>query len=129
MTEQIVHIAPVSLFIILLDDILNNLKKEHGKTAITKALETLAADNRIIEKVYGKQKETVEYSNDQLDEMDNQINTKKENLINLNIELKLLSDGLNFKLDKIEINQLKTQKSVDELKKNPSTVTKEERDQ
>ena len=37
-------------------DIFNNLHKAHGQTAIKKALETLAADGKIVEKTYGKQK-------------------------------------------------------------------------
>ncbi|WAQ94413.1 HOP2-like protein [Mya arenaria] len=37
-------------------DICNNLHKEFGKTAIVKACESLAAEGRIREKVYGKQK-------------------------------------------------------------------------
>ena len=37
-------------------DIFNNLHKEFGKTAVVKALESLAEQNKIIEKTYGKQK-------------------------------------------------------------------------
>jgi len=37
-------------------DIFNNLHKAHGQTAVKKALETLAADGKIVEKTYGKQK-------------------------------------------------------------------------
>lgn len=37
-------------------DIFNNLHKEYGKTAIVKALESLAAAVKIREKLYGKQK-------------------------------------------------------------------------
>ncbi|KAG0413146.1 hypothetical protein HPB47_009720 [Ixodes persulcatus] len=38
------------------NDIFNNLHKEHGKTAVVRALEQLAQDNKIKEKTYGKQK-------------------------------------------------------------------------
>jgi len=37
-------------------DIFNNLHKEFGKTAVVKALENLALQKKIIEKIYGKQK-------------------------------------------------------------------------
>merc|ERR1712002_1251785 len=37
-------------------DIFDNLHKAHGQTAVKKALETLAADGKIVEKTYGKQK-------------------------------------------------------------------------
>ncbi|KAH7962141.1 homologous-pairing protein 2 homolog [Rhipicephalus sanguineus] len=38
------------------NDIFNNLHKEHGKTAVVRALEQLAQDDKIKEKTYGKQK-------------------------------------------------------------------------
>lgn len=38
------------------NDIFNNLHKEHGKTAVVRALEQLAQDGKIKEKTYGKQK-------------------------------------------------------------------------
>ena len=37
-------------------DIFNNLHKAHGQTTVKKVLETLAADGKIVEKTYGKQK-------------------------------------------------------------------------
>lgn len=37
-------------------DIVNNLHKEHGKTAVQKALDLLVADGKIAEKLNGKQK-------------------------------------------------------------------------
>ena len=37
-------------------DVMQNLHKEFGKTAIQKALDELAVQGRILEKVYGKQK-------------------------------------------------------------------------
>lgn len=37
-------------------DIFNNLHREYGKTAVTRALENLAQEGKIKEKVYGKQK-------------------------------------------------------------------------
>ncbi|KAH9370712.1 homologous-pairing protein 2 homolog [Haemaphysalis longicornis] len=38
------------------NDIFNNLHKEHGKTAVVRALDQLALDGKIKEKTYGKQK-------------------------------------------------------------------------
>lgn len=38
------------------NDIFNNLHKEHGKTAVVRALDQLAQDGKIKEKTYGKQK-------------------------------------------------------------------------
>ncbi|CAD5115859.1 DgyrCDS4799 [Dimorphilus gyrociliatus] len=37
-------------------DIFNNLHGKFGKTAVVKALESLAADGKLVEKIYGKQK-------------------------------------------------------------------------
>ncbi|XP_022247124.1 homologous-pairing protein 2 homolog [Limulus polyphemus] len=37
-------------------DVFNNLHKEYGKTAVTKAIEQLSQDGKIVEKTYGKQK-------------------------------------------------------------------------
>ena len=37
-------------------DIFNNLHKAHGQTAVKKVLESLAAEGKIVEKTYGKQK-------------------------------------------------------------------------
>ncbi|KAF0990319.1 hypothetical protein HZS_2230, partial [Henneguya salminicola] len=129
------------------NDILNNLKKEHGKTAITKALETLAADRKIMEKTYGKQKDGETYTNDQLSEMDTEIDILKENLAKLNQELKILNDEISHFKNKMSVDELKTaiieltekneenDKLLDSLKNSkqiifntdPITVTKEER--
>lgn len=38
------------------NDIFNNLHKEHGKTAVVRALDQLALDGKIKDKTYGKQK-------------------------------------------------------------------------
>ena len=38
------------------NDIVLNLHKEHGKTAVQKALDLLVADGKVVEKLNGKQK-------------------------------------------------------------------------
>lgn len=72
------------------NDIFNNLHKEHGKTAVVRALEQLAQDEKIKEKTYGKQKiyfanqdEFPDVAEAELSAMDQEIadlNTKKEEL-------------------------------------------------
>nr|AGH55780.1 Hop2 [Brachionus calyciflorus] len=96
-------------------DITNNLDGKLGKTVITNALEKLAADNRIIEKVYGKQKvymalqkiDTVNIKG-QLRDLDEKIITSGAELNrikqdNLKIESQLKSYG-----DKIPIKELES---------------------
>lgn len=38
------------------NDIVQNMHKEFGKTAVQKALDDLVSQSRVLEKVYGKQK-------------------------------------------------------------------------
>ena len=68
-------------------DIFNNLHKEHGKTSIVKALESLTASCKIREKTYGKQKVYVAdqsqfptASDAELKQMDGKINELAEKL-------------------------------------------------
>ncbi|CAF0715907.1 unnamed protein product [Brachionus calyciflorus] len=96
-------------------DITNNLDGKLGKTVITNSLEKLAADNRIIEKLYGKQKvymalqkiDTVNIKG-QLRDLDEKIITSGAELNrikqdNLKIESQLKSYG-----DKIPIKELES---------------------
>lgn len=68
-------------------DIFNNLHKEFGKTAVVKALETLAENGKVTEKVYGKQKvyaplqdQYGEYNDEELKAFDKQAMTLQEQL-------------------------------------------------
>lgn len=76
-------------------DIFNNLHKEHGKTAIVKALELLVSDGKVKEKTYGKQKiyfvdqkEFSTSSNTDLQSMDAEINNMSFTLAELQKQIK-----------------------------------------
>lgn len=61
-------------------DIFNNLHKEYGKTVVTRALDQLVSDQKVVEKIYGKQKvyfvnqgDFPVINDDDLKSMDNEI--------------------------------------------------------
>ena len=66
------------------NDIVNNLHKEHGKSAVQKALDLLVADHKIHEKINGKQKAYVILQDDlptasdaELNQLEADINANK----------------------------------------------------
>lgn len=101
-------------------DILNNLHKEHGKTAITKACELLAEQGKIKEKVNGKQKcyfadqsQFPDVDDNEIKEMDSKINQlselvqqKQEENRKLDSELKGLSSSISTEDAKKELEML-----------------------
>lgn len=115
-------------------DIFNNLHKAHGQTALKKALEILAADGKIVEKTYGKQKI---YFADQsqfpvadeaeLKEMDKRIaqltsetTVLQKEISKLDAELTAVSNQLTLEEAKTQLAALEAQ--VDEGKKRLSAI-------
>lgn len=100
------------------NDIFNNLHKEHGKTAIIRALDQLAQDNKIKEKTYGKQKvyfadqdEFPDVAESELAAMDQEINAMTGKLQDISRELQVrehLLSSLN--------NSLTTEQLVEQIK-------------
>ena len=83
--------------LISLDDVFNNLHGAVGKTAVTKALTTLADSGEITKKQFGKftlfvaRQDLVDPpSQEELDQMDTNINELKENIANLKEQQKSL---------------------------------------
>lgn len=128
-------------------DIFNNLHKEHGKTAVQKAIDQLVSNGKLCEKVYGKQKVYVvnqdcfEAANDaELKTMDLKIveqnaclsDTQKE-LREAESQLSQLNSSLGTKEAQSLLKQ--TQEEVEQLRlrikclaENPNQVTAEEKE-
>ncbi|GIY85759.1 homologous-pairing protein 2 homolog [Caerostris darwini] len=115
-------------------DIFNNLHKEHGKTAVTKALETLVSEGKIKEKTYGKQKiyfiDQNEFQNSKdanLQQMDEEINNINQALKELQQQIKNAENELNT-LDKsltteaAEVELLALKKELPNLKSRLQTL-------
>ncbi|KAG8200387.1 hypothetical protein JTE90_028565 [Oedothorax gibbosus] len=76
-------------------DIFNNLHKEHGKTAVVKALDLLVSESKVKEKTYGKQKiyfidqnEFATSENTNLASMDAEINNMTHTLTEFQKQIK-----------------------------------------
>ncbi|KAF7697834.1 hypothetical protein HF521_004344 [Silurus meridionalis] len=98
-------------------DVFGNLQKQHGlgKTAVVKAMEQLAQDGRIREKVYGKQKiyfadqsQFSDVSDSDLKQMDSriselsrQVETATQSCRQLDTELKELNSSLTTEREKV----------------------------
>ena len=94
-------------------DIFNNLHKEFGKTAVVKALENLALQKKIIEKIYGKQK-VYAPSQDQFGDIKpEELKTLDAKSIDLTEELKKLQSEI--KQQEHEINTFSKQMTTQEL--------------
>ncbi|KAG5854969.1 homologous-pairing protein 2 homolog [Anguilla rostrata] len=103
-------------------DVFSNLQKQHGlgKTAVVKAVELLAQQGKIKEKIYGKQKiyfadqsQFTDVSDTELKGMDNQISelntlvqTVSQSCRQLDSELKELNSSLTTKEMTSEIQEL-----------------------
>lgn len=103
-------------------DVFSNLQKQHGlgKTAVVKAVELLAQQGKIKEKIYGKQKiyfadqsQFTDVSDTELKGMDNQISelntlvqTVSQSCRQLDSELKELNSSLTTKEMMSEIQEL-----------------------
>ncbi|XP_066499155.1 homologous-pairing protein 2 homolog [Hoplias malabaricus] len=130
-------------------DVFGNLQKEHGfgKTAVVKAMEQLAQDGRIKEKVYGKQKiyfadqsQFADVSDADLKEMDNhiselnsQVQTVSQACRQLDAELKELNSSLTTAEMTSQIKELKSEtgdykERLEKIKSATNHVTPEERE-
>ncbi|XP_075894729.1 homologous-pairing protein 2 homolog [Nelusetta ayraudi] len=106
-------------------DVFNNLQKQHGlgKTAVVKAMELLALEGKIKEKIYGKQKiyfadqaQFEDVKDSELQAMDRQISelgaegqTLTQSCRQLDAELKELNSSLTTDEMMSEIQELKTE--------------------
>lgn len=127
-------------------DVFNNLHKEFGKTAVTKALETLAATGRVTEKTYGKQKVYApsqdkygDFNDEELKKYDNQIiqlqgtlsklqqqaKQQEDQIIKLNSQLTTEEAGK--KINLLESENEKLSARLNKLKSGTTLITKEER--
>ncbi|KAI4467675.1 tbp-1 interacting protein [Holotrichia oblita] len=106
------------------NDVMQNVQKEHTKTTVQKALDKLVNENKLFEKIYGKQKvycvvqEDVDTSNmeDDLKKMDREINEATTNL-------KAKEDELHKNL--IELSSLQKKITTDEARRNVNDLKKE----
>lgn len=104
-------------------DVFLNLHKVHGKTAVIKAMEALAASGKLVEKIYGKSKiyvinqnEFPVASGDEIGAMDKNIEeiTKKSAIIqselkSLKAELKLYLNTFTTEEANSEVEKLKSE--------------------
>ncbi|KAF5895999.1 homologous-pairing protein 2, partial [Clarias magur] len=130
-------------------DVFSNLQKQHGlgKTAVVKAMEQLAQDGRIREKVYGKQKiyfadqsQFADVSDADLKQMDcriselnRQVEAVTQTCRQLDSELKELNNSLTTAEMTTQIQELKAEcegyrARLDKIKSATNHVTPEERE-
>jgi len=100
-------------------DIFNNLHKAHGQTAVKKVLESLAADGKIVEKTYGKQKiyfadqSQFPVANEaELKEMDKRINDLTSEASVLQKEISKLDAELTAASNQLTLEEAKAQLSA-----------------
>ncbi|KAK2174634.1 hypothetical protein NP493_787g01004 [Ridgeia piscesae] len=127
-------------------DIHSNLHKAYGKTAVIKALETLAEEGKVKEKTYGKQKVYVAdqshfptVDDAKLKEMDTKIAAMTQKLRGceerqkrLETELRDLSSSLTTEEARKQLTELTTQcqqlvEKLSGLKSNKNSVSPEDR--
>ncbi|EDO49087.1 predicted protein [Nematostella vectensis] len=82
-------------------DIFTNLHKEYGKTAVQRSLESLASEDKIQEKVYGKQKvyapkqdQFSDYDEGEIKKMDSQIASLQQKLKELQDKFNQQENGI-----------------------------------
>ncbi|KAI5097153.1 homologous-pairing protein 2-like [Silurus meridionalis] len=130
-------------------DVFGNLQKQHGlgKTAVVKAMEQLAQDGRIREKVYGKQKiyfadqsQFSDVSDSDLKQMDSriselsrQVETATQSCRQLDTELKELNSSLTTVEMTMQIKELRAEcegyiTRLKKIKTATNHVTPEERE-
>ncbi|XP_051570926.1 homologous-pairing protein 2 homolog [Myxocyprinus asiaticus] len=130
-------------------DVFTNLQKQYGlgKTAVVKAMEQLAQEGKIREKVYGKQKiyfadqsQFADVSDAELKEMDSriteintQVQTISQSSRQLDTELKELNSSLTTAEMKAQIRELQAECSgyrerLNKIKTATNHVTPEERE-
>lgn len=106
-------------------DVFLNLRKAHGKTAVVKSMENLAAAGKLLEKVYGKSKiyvisqsEFPDVSESELANADKAIVELSKKSDSLQTELKLLKTELRRYL-----NSLTTSEAKSDVEKLSSEIT------
>ncbi|XP_046548943.1 homologous-pairing protein 2 homolog [Haliotis rubra] len=128
-------------------DLLNNMGKEYGKTAITKACESLAADGKIREKAYGKQKVYVadqsnfpDVDDAELKSMDAKIveltesvQQVQDRVRKLESELKTLNNAMStddakMETERIENEMVSLEEKLRKLKEGQVLITPQEKD-
>ncbi|XP_060066340.1 homologous-pairing protein 2 homolog isoform X1 [Ylistrum balloti] len=128
-------------------DIVNNLHKEFGKTAVVKACEGLTEAGKIKEKVYGKQKVYVadqaqfpDVDDGEIKEMDAQISqlsdltkVRGDEVRRLDSELKSLNNAISTEEAKKQLAELDKEctackQKLIKLKEGGHTITPEEKD-
>lgn len=104
-------------------DVFNNMHKEFGKTAVTKALDELAENGAIKKKMYGKQAVYVA-NQDQFPEVnDEEMKQMELNISALTDQLKGLQNTVN-QLDK-EVRNLNSSLTTEEIQAQIQQLTKE----
>lgn len=97
------------------NDIVTNLHKEYGKGAVQKALDELVSQNKIIEKVYGKQKVYCVLQEDE--------NTDPEAM---RAEIAKMDKEIMVFTDTLQTNEQKIKNAEHELKNLQSSLTNEQ---
>ncbi|XP_070838186.1 homologous-pairing protein 2 homolog [Chaetodon trifascialis] len=130
-------------------DVFSNLQKQHGlgKTAVVKAMELLALEGKIKEKIYGKQKiyfadqaqfkdvndADLKAMDSQISELSAEVQTLTQSCRQLDAELKELSSSLTTEEMVSEIQELKAECSgyrarLEKIKSATNHVTPEEKE-
>ncbi|XP_071386580.1 homologous-pairing protein 2 homolog [Centroberyx affinis] len=130
-------------------DVFCNLQKQHGfgKTAVVKAMEQLALEGKIKEKIYGKQKiyfadqaqfkdvkdADLKAMDSQISELNTEVQTISQSCRQLDAELKELSSSLTTEEMMSEIRELKAECSgyrerLEKIKSATNHVTPEEKE-
>lgn len=126
-------------------DIHTNLHKEHGKTAMQRALDSLVQDGKVIEKTYGKQKVYLicqdvfpSVSDEDISAMDRNLAELKAKVAALDTELKTVDTELKSFQTSLTVDQIKDALKqcdsdlsskldrLETLKKNAGTVNADE---
>ena len=104
-------------------DIFNNLHKEHGKTAIGKALEALTESGKMLEKVYGKSKIYVVHQSIFPDIADDELNVLDKEYTSVQDAVASVKKELHMKNN--ELSSILSSPTTVELKKQVSTLKTE----
>ncbi|RWS05562.1 homologous-pairing protein 2-like protein [Dinothrombium tinctorium] len=105
-------------------DVVNNLHKEYGKAAVTKAMEALCEEGKVCEKVNGKQK--IYFVNQQIIDSvsDEKLREMDEQIVELSDKLKRCEEQLKAKqaeLDSLS-NELTTKQLKEQCETNEKTI-------
>ncbi|KAL3986815.1 cadherin 20, type 2 [Sarotherodon galilaeus] len=130
-------------------DVFSNLQKQHGlgKTAVVKAMELLALEGKIKEKIYGKQKiyfadqaqfkdvndADLKSMDHQISELSGEVQSLTQSCRQLDAELKELNSSLTTEEMVSEIQELKAECSgyrarLEKIKSASNHITPEEKD-